>query len=508
MITLQHKLGSFFCILFGMQLGLSQIKTPPTYQEPYRLQYHFSPPANWMNDPNGLVYFKGSYHLFYQYYPDGMVWGPMHWGHAVSPDLLHWEHLPIALYPDSLGWIFSGSAVVDSENTAGFGKDAIVAIFTYHNDAIWKAGKKNTESQGIAYSIDEGKTWTKYADNPVLNNSGEQDFRDPKVFWNTTLMQWNMVLAAGNRIKIYRSADLKHWQFESDFKPETDLPNLGVWECPDLFPMTLQTGEVKWVMLVNHGDKGPNGGSGTRYFVGDFDGKTFRADQASHWLDYGTDFYAAVTYSNVPDGRRILLGWMSNWQYATQVPTSPWRSSMTLPRNLNLVEEKGEYVIRQQMIPELATLTSPVHTWEAVRTPFETTALLSQASIRLELDELDSDLQVELSNKNGEVYTLLLSKEQLSSNRQHSGEVDFNAAFAAKPQIMPLGGLKVKVIEMQLDQTSIEVLLNDGALSMTNLYFPKTPYTQLRILNATHQSIKKISLNTVKSVWDSNLKKS
>jgi len=259
-------------LTFLSEFSFSQSNTS-NYNESYRLQFHFTPPSKWMNDPNGLVYLNGKYHLFYQYYPDGIVWGPMHWGHAVSSDLLHWEHLPIALYPDKLGWIFSGSTVIDKNNTAGFGKNAMVAIFTYHNDEIWKAGNKNTESQGIAYSLDEGKTWTKYKENPVLNNSGEQDFRDPKVFWNEAIQKWNMVLAVGDKIKIWSSANLKQWQFESDFKPQNDLNDMGVWECPDLFPMKLPSGETKWVMIVNHGDKAPNGGSGTRYFVGNFDGK-------------------------------------------------------------------------------------------------------------------------------------------------------------------------------------------------------------------------------------------
>ncbi|MBP6557509.1 MAG: glycoside hydrolase family 32 protein [Flavobacterium sp.] len=331
------------------------------YKEPYRLQFHFTPPEKWMNDPNGLVFFNGKYHLFYQYYPEDTIWGPMHWGHAISADLLHWEHLPIALYPDKLGWIFSGSAVIDKDNTAGFGKDAMIAVFTYHNDEIWKAGNKNTESQGIAYSLDEGKTWTKYAANPVLNNSGEQDFRDPKVFWNSAISKWNMVLAVGDKIKIFSSPNLKQWQFESDFKPQMDEKELGVWECPDLFPMKIaSSNETKWVMIVNHGDHAPNGGSGTRYFVGDFDGKTFTPKQKAVWMDYGMDFYAAVTFSNVPDEKMILLGWMSNWKYAVKVPTEKWRSAMTLPREMSLIKEKDTYYITQNPISEYNTLLKPV----------------------------------------------------------------------------------------------------------------------------------------------------
>ena len=223
------------------------------YDEIYRPQFHFTPPAHWMNDPNGLVYFNGKFHLFYQYYPEATVWGPMHWGHAVSYDLMHWEQLPIALYPDALGWIFSGSALIDTQNTAGFGKNAMIAIFTYHNGEIWKSGKKNTESQGIAYSLDEGKTWVKYDKNPVLNDSGEQDFRDPKVFWNPSTQLWNMVLAVGDHIRIFSSPNLKEWKKESDFKPNIDFKDLGVWECPDLIrvPVVGEPDKKKWVLLVS-----------------------------------------------------------------------------------------------------------------------------------------------------------------------------------------------------------------------------------------------------------------
>uniref|UniRef100_UPI0026250C1F glycoside hydrolase family 32 protein n=1 Tax=Arenimonas sp. GDDSR-1 TaxID=2950125 RepID=UPI0026250C1F len=271
------------------------------FNEAYRPAYHFTPPNGWMNDPNGLIFHKGRYHLFYQYHPDATVWGPMHWGHAESTDLTHWTHQPIALYPDALGWIFSGSAVTDSTNSAGFGAEALVAVFTYHNDAIWKQGRKNTESQGLAYSLDAGRSWTKYAGNPVLDNSGEQDFRDPKVFRHGD--GWRMVLAAGDRIKIFSSADLKQWRFESDFKEDEPGADLGVWECPDLLRLRAEDGRERWLMIVNHGDKAPNGGSGTRYFVGDFDGRQFTATQPARWLDAGTDFYAGVSFADAPGGK-------------------------------------------------------------------------------------------------------------------------------------------------------------------------------------------------------------
>jgi fructan beta-fructosidase len=455
-----------------------------------------------MNDPNGLVYLNGKYHLFYQYYPEGTVWGPMHWGHAESTDLLHWKHLPIALFPDKLGMIFSGSAVIDKENTAGFGKNAMVAIFTYHDDEIWKAGKKNTESQGLAYSVDEGKTWTKYNENPVLNNSGEQDFRDPKVFWNQTISKWNMVLAVGDKIKIFSSANLKEWQFESDFKPDDDAQNLGVWECPDLFPMKVKGAtETKWVMIVNHGDKAPNGGSGTRYFIGNFDGKKFTNSQKSLWMDSGTDFYAAVTFSNVPNDKKILLGWMSNWLYATKVPTEVWRSAMTLPRELELTTNGYFYFLNQKMIPQFTGLLSPVFESKEVKTPFEKEALdLSQAQITFDTTGV-SDAIISLSNNNGEVFTITLSGGNLVTDRSNSGKIDFNENFANKPQVMPLAGDEITNVQLILDKSSIEILLNNGKFSMTNLFFPNEDYSVLSIITKENKPIQNLKINLVKRVW-------
>lgn len=474
------------------------------YNEPYRPQFHFTPEAHWMNDPNGLVFFNGNYHMFYQYYPDGNVWGPMHWGHAVSTDLVHWEHRPIALYPDKLGWIFSGSVVIDANNTAGFGKNAMIAIFTYHNDEIWKSGKKNTESQGLAYSLDEGKTWKKYEQNPVLNNSGEQDFRDPKVFWHSESNSWKMVLAAGDKIKLFSSANLKNWTFESDFKPDADNKDLGVWECPDLFPMNCQnTGEVKWVMLVNHGDKCPNGGSGTRYFVGNFDGKKFQETQKAIWLDAGTDFYAAVTYSNTPTTKRILQAWMSNWQYATKVPTEVWRSAMTLPRELTLVKNQFFFSLKQQPVSQFKSITSPLLQQEKVKLPYQNNALdLSQSVIEIDFEyEKVRDLTLSFSNKAGDKYEICLANGMVTTNRKQSGQIRFSDAFAEKPQNMSLAGNKPKKMQLILDRSSVEILVNEGAFSMTNLFFPGEPYTQLEITSSKGKFLKRINIEYVNRIW-------
>ena len=322
----------FIFLLFGMAIlwsctngsGKDRFKFGKStgyYQEKYRPQFHFSPEKGWMNDPNGLVYFAGEYHLFYQYYPDSTVWGPMHWGHAVSKDLIRWKHLPVALYPDSLGYIFSGSAVADTSNTSGLGtkiNPPLVAIFTYHNPESEKSGSNTFENQGIAFSIDKGRTWTKYHNNPVLKNPGIKDFRDPRVIWHEQTGKWIMILAAHDRVMIYSSPDLKSWSFESQFGEKAGAHG-GVWECPDLFPLKISgQHQIKWVMLVSINPGGPNGGSATQYFTGEFDGHNFVPDNTDEkWIDWGPDNYAGSTWSEIPltDGRRIFLGWMSNWQY-------------------------------------------------------------------------------------------------------------------------------------------------------------------------------------------------
>jgi fructan beta-fructosidase len=312
------------------QTNQNQADTKP---EQYRPQFHFSPKAHWINDPNGMIYYKGTYHLFYQYHPESSVWGPMHWGHTTSKDMVHWEEQPIALYPDSLGYIFSGSAVVDVNNTSGFGKNGqvpLVAIFTHHNPKLEKIKPEQTQYQSLAYSLDEGKTWTKYARNPVLKNPGITDFRDPKVRWYEPKKKWILTLAAKDRVAIYSSPDLKTWSKESDFGSDAGAHG-GVWECPDLFPLK-HNGKDVWVLIVNINPGGPNKGSAAQYFLGDFDGKNFKAySKQTKWLDYGTDNYAGVTFSNTGD-RTILMGWMNNWQYAREVPTPNWRGATTVPR--------------------------------------------------------------------------------------------------------------------------------------------------------------------------------
>jgi fructan beta-fructosidase len=348
------KYIALIAFLYSCHTVKKENTTSKTYNEPYRLQLHFSPPAHWMNDPNGMVYYKGVYHLFYQYYPDSTVWGPMHWGHATSTDLIHWQHQPIALYPDSSGYIFSGSAVVDSSNTSGFGKKGIVplvAIFTHHDPKGEKAGTSTYQNQSLAYSLDEGKTWTKYAGNPVLKNPGIKDFRDPKVSWYEAGKKWIMTLATLDRITFYSSPNLKDWTKEREYGKDIGAHG-GVWECPDLFPLQYN-GETIWVLIININPGGPNGGSATQYFTGQFDGHTFTPTATdTRWLDYGPDEYAGVTWANFGN-RKVFLGWMSNWQYADKVPTEKWRSAMTVPRDLSLDKVGDKYLLRSMPVPEL-----------------------------------------------------------------------------------------------------------------------------------------------------------
>ncbi|MBR0111122.1 MAG: DUF4980 domain-containing protein, partial [Bacteroidales bacterium] len=326
----------------------AQMKTASVFdrtnREAFRPTWHFSPAYGWMNDPNGLVYKDGEWHLFFQYNPYGSMWGNMTWGHAVSRDLVHWEELPPAIWADPLGSVFSGSAIVDKTGAAGFGAGAIVAMYT-------SAGTNQTQS--LAGSTDGGRTFTKYPGNPVIT-ADIPDFRDPKLFFDSRTGRWNVVLAAGQEVRFYSSADLKEWTFESAFGTGYGAHG-GVWECPDLVRLPFE-GREKYVLIVNINPGGPFGGSATQYFVGDFDGHRFIADEApevTRWMDYGKDHYATVTWSNAPDGRVVALPWMSNWQYANAVPTRQFRSANGAPRDLSLVRSGGAAVRRSAPSPEL-----------------------------------------------------------------------------------------------------------------------------------------------------------
>ncbi|MGA9326645.1 MAG: glycoside hydrolase family 32 protein [Salegentibacter sp.] len=477
-----------------------------SYNEQYRPQYHFSPREKWMNDPNGLVYFHDTWHMFFQHYPDSTVWGPMHWGHAVSKDLVHWQQKPIALYPDSLGYIFSGSAVIDKRNTAGFGENAMVAIFTYHNAEKEKAGDKDYQSQGIAYSTDEGKTWEKYSGNPVLPNPGKRDFRDPKVFWDPKTDSWKMILAAGDHLELYSSSNLKKWEKVSEFTDPVD-EKLGVWECPDLFPLKAEGDNVqKWVLIISHNPGAPNGGSGTRYFIGDYDGKDFTTNQTENlWLDYGTDNYAGVTFNNAPDDERILIGWMNNWNYGQQIPTKGWRSAMTLPRRLKLHKDENGYFLTSFPVENVSAITRQEFTKSKITgdTSFQKKFDLSQAKLSFELQNVHSDFQIVFSNASGEKFVMGYRAQNslLYTDRINSGKTDFSEKFAPDMQKMKLPDLDKMKFDIFLDRSSVEIFLNDGRYSMTNQVFPSEPYSEVKIKASPAAIISQLSLSRMQRIW-------
>lgn len=445
-----------------------------------------------MNDPNGLIYFEGEYHLFYQYHPDSNVWGPMHWGHAVSRDMVHWEHLPIALYPDSLGYIFSGSAVIDWKNTSGLGqkgKPPMIAIFTHHNEDSEQAGGNQYQYQSIAYSNDKGRTWTKYQDNPVLHNPGIKDFRDPKVIWHEESGKWVMVLAVYDKVMIYHSPNLINWTFSSEFGIECDT---RLWECPDLFPLTVGgSAEIKWVLLVSIQKDGPNKGSATGYFIGDFDGKTFRADKENQqWADYGKDNYAIVTWSDIPaeDGRRLALGWMSNWEYAESVPTESWRGAMTLPRELKLYKEGNDYHLRSLPIRELNSLNRNTTRLESQhidgpsRIDFDTNGHLYKIELVFK-DPGEGIVGVRISNGHGECLDVCYggADKVYYIDRTQAGDIKFNNAFAGV-HIAPAGYKRADVqMTIFLDVASVELFADNGGCVMTDIFFPSAPFDRIGI---------------------------
>jgi fructan beta-fructosidase len=478
------------------------------YNETHRPQIHFSPKANWMNDPNGLVYFNGTYHLFFQYYPDSTVWGPMHWGHATSKDLVYWTEQPIALYPDSLGYIFSGSAVVDSANSSGFGKDGkipLVAIFTYHDAEGEKSGRNDYQTQGLAYSLDEGKSWTKYENNPVLPNPGIKDFRDPKVMWYAPGKKWIMTLATLDRISFYSSPDLKNWVKESEFG-ESYGAHGGVWECPDLIPFQ-ENGDSTWVLFVSINPGGPNGGSATQYFAGSFDGKIFKPDlNETRWLDHGPDNYAGVTWSNV-GGRKLFLGWMSNWLYGQQVPTFPWRSAMTIPRDLYIQRIGDKVLVGSKPSPELDSLNEKEIVWTNVdASAFELAAedskLQGPARVRLKTLKRES-FEVTLSNASGEALVVGYDKaaNQYFIDRGRSGKIDFVKGFGAKFTAPRASSADSLDMELVIDNSSIEMFADKGLTVMTAVYFPTTPYSDLVISSKGELKISRLTFQGMRSIW-------
>ena len=453
----------------------------------WRPVYHFAPQWGWMNDPNGMVYKDGEYHLFYQYNPYGSRWGNMNWGHAISRDLVSWEHMPVAISPDGLGTIFSGSAVVDKDNTAGFGANAIVAFYT-------QASAR--QMQSIAYSTDNGRTFKKYAGNPVLTGD-VADFRDPKVSWHEGTHKWILTLAVGQEIRFYSSPNLKDWTYESNFG-EGQGNHGGVWECPDLFELPVAgTSQKKWVLIVNINPGGPFGGSATQYFVGSFDGHKFvnESPKATKWLDFGKDHYATVTWSNAPQNRVIALAWMSNWQYANEVPTMQYRSSNSVPRDLRLFVKDGETYLQSAPSPELLALRKDkvMSKSFSVGKAYTIDQLMSDNKGTYEItmtvrQKKQGNLSMRLMNEQGEEieYSLDMAKRELTCIRDKSGVAGFSKDFIT-PTVTQVDGGDLQ-LRFLVDRSSVEAFVNDGRFVMTNLVFPHTPYNKV-MFSATGGSV-------------------
>ena len=436
-------------------------------REQYRPVYHHTPAYGWMNDPNGMFYKDGVWNLYFQHNPYGSQWENMTWGHSTSTDLVHWKFQGDPVQPDALGTVFSGSAVVDKENTSGFGKGAVIALYT-------SAGESQTQS--MVYSTDNGKTFTKYEGNPVIT-SNVPDFRDPHMFWNEDIKKWNMILAAGQHMEIYTSDNLKDWKLESSFG-EMYGNHGGVWECPDLMKMKVRgTDKEKWMLICNINPGGPFGGSATQYFIGDFDGHKFTCEskpEVTKWMDYGKDHYATVTFDNAPEGRRVAIAWMSNWQYANQVPTLQYRSGNSIPRDLGLFEYKGETYCSVVPSPEMT----------AARSKKATKSLSESCEMVV---NLKGNATITLSNDKGEKVVMLYDAkaETFSMDRTKSGKMDFSKDFAATTKAPTYG--KISQLRIFIDKSSIEAFDAEGKMAMTNLVFPTKPYNKVTVKGGKYQ---------------------
>lgn len=485
------------CFFMAHASGQSQVQPDAklTNESLYRPRFHFTPKQGWMNDPNGMIYLNGQYHLFFQHYPDGTVWGPMHWGHATSSDLVQWKEQPIALYPDSIGMIFSGSAVLDKNNTSGLGRGGIaplVAIFTQHYMPGEKAGRTDFQNQSIAYSLDKGKTWTKYTGNPVLKTPNIKDFRDPKVIWHAPTQKWIMNLAVADHVEFYSSPNLINWTKESDIGKNL-FAHGGVWECPDLLHFNLN-GKTIWVLLVSMNPGGPNGGSATQYIVGDFDGHTFKPYSTDiKWMDYGPDNYAGVTFSNVGD-RNILIGWMSNWNYANVVPTEKWRSAMTVPRELELVQQN-----KNANATDFLLVSNPV---KELKNAF--TEIMSNENVipnRIDInDTKTTDFEIILSNTYNEklIVGYHAAEKQFYIDRIKAGVSNFNEGFATIAVAPRLSYAMNMDLSILLDKTSIEFFADGGRTVMTALFFSTFPYTKWEITSKEKMPSSSIKLYSKK----------
>ena len=437
---------------------------------------HFTAQNTWLNDPNGLLYHDGIYHLFFQTNPHGSTWGNISWGHATSTDLVTWAEQDIAIPHTDEEMAFSGSAVVDVRNTAGFaaaGQTALVAIYTSARPS--REERPASQAQSLAFSLDCGATWTRYAGNPVLD-IGSDEFRDPKVFWyGGDDGHWVMVAveAIARRAVVYTSPDLITWTHASYFGPAHAID--GVWECPDLFPLAVSgTDETRWILVVSMNPGGIAGGSGTQYFVGDFDGNTFTPDQLSDstdpadydWLDYGRDYYAAVSFNNVPDDRRLMIGWASNWDYANHTPTHPWRSAMSLVREVTLIRRAdGRLRLAQRPVVPLEQSDLKVFELSVPCGPGDRNAVI-------------------LSGGNAErlVITVDGDDRSITCDRTQSGATAFHADFPSVDWApLPVGTANALDLLIVVDAMIVEIYAGGGLVTLTEQVFPIEPLTTLHL---------------------------
>jgi fructan beta-fructosidase len=498
-----HSLSLLACsFILATALGAAQT----SYQEPYRPQVHFSPREHWTNDPNGLVYFDGEYHLFFQFNPLGNQWGHMSWGHAVSSDLLHWNELPVAIPEKDGEMVFTGSVVVDSKNTSGFcapGKECLVAIYTGHRHSP----QQTLQTQNLAYSVDDGRTWTRYVGNPVLDLH-MADFRDPSVRWDEKEAHWRMAvsLPTEHKIRFYASPDLKRWTQLSDFGPAGDVD--GDWECPDLLhiPDGNGSGDV-WALKVGLNPGAPQGGSGEQYFLGHFDGKHFVASHArgSHgWTNYGKDDYCAISFNGLPRGEKpVLIGWMNSWQYAAQLPTSPWRGQMSIPRRLSIRIDQAGMAIKQEPISD------PLRA--------EHTPIGPSQSGEISIQEPPFELNLQFGHPSEEIFGI-----RLYTDEQHWTEIGFDrlkrefyfdrkkSSIAITPDfptktIAPLPENRPYDLKLIVDRSSIEAYAQDGTIAMTNVIFPPSDNSRLVFFSASGKPVAvKGDIWKLHTIWERN----
>ncbi|KAA6331524.1 beta-fructofuranosidase [termite gut metagenome] len=500
-----------------------------SFNEKYRPQVHFSTSKNWMDGPSGMVYLNGAYHLFYRYNSEGVDRNPKHWGHAVSADLIHWDNLPVALSPEIHGTIGYGSVVTDVKNTSGFGSTnnntPLVAIYTYTDyDSKQNDGSNVQQLQGLAYSVDNGITWITYSDNLIIPNPGINDFHDPKVFWYEPAEHWIMVIASEGRVRFYTSLDLKEWDYASSFGFDLDSED-NVWERPDLFELPVTNGSgTKWILTVNVGLSSHKEWL-TGFFVGDFNGKTFSSLQTSPYgIDYGKDNYGGSTFNNLPDGRRVLIGWMNNWEYADITPASPWRGSFTIPRNLHLEQMPDYYMLASQPVNEKNLLHgkhTAIRDLEIVQdiysigiediTPHIHFPLLpSEITIRFKTGNqfqvgFAEKFGIKLSNKRGE-YILAgydTFHQKFYIDRTHSTSLVLPEKFVGihiqQYQIDESGILEMQII---LDAASIELFALDGKVVITDAFYPSVDFDKIAIYAENGRiQVEEVSITQLKSIW-------